>query len=55
MPAVIAAARIAEWFHLDPLTVLDTRDPFHRLIRHAALMVCHADEQARRKAASKPT
>lgn len=47
---VVTAARIADRFSLDPLTVLDTHHP-DWLLRIAALAVCHADDKTRAAAA----
>jgi hypothetical protein len=42
---VRAAARIGYTFGMDPIEVLKERDPLHRKIREAALMVWVEDEK----------
>lgn len=49
---MITAARVADRFGLDPLTVLDTLTP-EWILRIAALSACQTDDKARAAAARK--
>lgn len=47
-PVLQEAANIAHMFHIDPLVVLDERDDFRSLVRHAAAR--HINAQQREQA-----